>query len=50
MLLLENEIQKLALLPKITEAEIIENTIESVDVQNFKLIDVILSGNCKEAR
>lgn len=45
MLLLENEIQKLALLPAITEADILENTIESAEVVVFEITDALLAGN-----
>jgi len=41
-LLLENEIQKLLLLPEITEKQILENITESIEVQNFKIIDTLL--------
>lgn len=50
LLLLENEIQKLALLDTITEADILENTIESVEVKMFQLIDTIMSGDIRKSR
>lgn len=43
MLLLENEIQKLSLLSTITERDILENTIESIDVKIFSITDAILA-------
>lgn len=50
LLLLENEIQKLALLPSISEADILENTIESIEVNMFALLDSIMLGNVGKSK
>ncbi len=50
MLLLENEIQKLALLPSISETDILENTFESAEVIVFEITDALLAGNVGKSR
>jgi len=50
MLLLENEIQKLSLLSTLSEADIRENTIESIEVIGYHITDALLAGNIHKSR
>lgn len=50
MLLLENEIQKLSLLSALSEADIRENTIESIEVIGYHITDALLAGNIHKSR
>lgn len=48
-LLLENEIEKLKLIEKVSRKDIVENIVESSDVRIFTLIDTILLRSPKES-